>query len=232
MIQETGVIDDAIVLPVHEEKVHATKVAIMDAAERLFAARGFEATSLRAITGEAGVNLASVNYHFSSKDALVLAVLKRRLKPLNDNRLALLDRFQREAGGRPLRVEQILEAIFRPALELLKRPSGAGQCVLRLIGQILAEPGAYLKPLIEEEFAENRRRFHEALHRALPDLSPEEIHWKLHFAMGAFNHTIGHAQVLKLSSEGRCRVGDAGETLERLIAFCAAGFRAPPILEK
>jgi AcrR family transcriptional regulator len=54
-----------------------TKERILDAAERLFADRGFAATSLRNITGEAGVNLAAVNYHFGSKDALIVAVFER-----------------------------------------------------------------------------------------------------------------------------------------------------------
>ncbi|MFL6529487.1 MAG: TetR family transcriptional regulator, partial [Chthoniobacterales bacterium] len=53
-----------------EEKLSQTKVAVLDAAERLFASHGFEATSLRAITSEAQANLGAVNYHFASKDEL------------------------------------------------------------------------------------------------------------------------------------------------------------------
>ena len=209
-----------------DKDIHATKVAIMNAAERLFAAHGFEATSLRAITGEADVNLGAVNYHFTSKDALILAVLKRRMKPLNDERLALLDKFEHEAGGRPLSVEKILEALFRPAFELLTRPSKGGRYFLSLMAQILSEPGAYLVPLIEEEFAEKTRRFHEALRRTLPDLPEEELYWKLHFASGAFVHTVAHSRVLELASHGKCALSGTGDTMQRLIPFCAAGFKA------
>ena len=67
-----------------------TKLEILNAAERLFAAHGFKATSLRAITSHARANLGAVNYHFSSKDELILAVLRRRMRPLNEERLALL----------------------------------------------------------------------------------------------------------------------------------------------
>ena len=206
--------------------LHATKVAILDTAERLFATRGFEATSLRTITSEAGVNLGAVNYHFTSKDALILAVLKRRLKPLSDERVALLDRFESESGGKPLQVEQILEAQFRPPLDLLSRPSKSGRYFLSLQAQILAEQGSYLLPLIQEEFAEKKRRFHEALQRALPELSAEEIHWRLHFAMGAFVHATAHSRVLELASRGKCTLSQTNATLRRLITFCAAGFRA------
>ena len=52
-----------------------TKDKLMDAAEKLFARRGFHGTSLREITGAAGVDLALVNYHFGSKKALLAAVL-------------------------------------------------------------------------------------------------------------------------------------------------------------
>lgn len=208
-----------------EKKVHSTKLIIMDAAERLFAAHGFGATSLRAITSEAGVNLGAVNYHFESKDALILEVLRRRMTPINEERVAMLERFNVAAGGRPLSVETILRAFFQPVFALLTESSNGGRVFLGLIGQILAEPGAYLKPLIEKEFAERTHRFTAALMRALPDLPEEEICWRLHFAGGAFIHTVAHAQVLELASRGKCCVEPNEETLQRVIAFCAAGFK-------
>ncbi len=54
---------------------------ILDAAEQLFAEKGFAETSLRLITSKAGVNLAAVNYHFGSKKALIQAVFSRFLGP-------------------------------------------------------------------------------------------------------------------------------------------------------
>ena len=48
-----------------------TKDKLMDAAERLFARRGFHGASLRDITAAAGVDLAFVNYHFGSKKGLL-----------------------------------------------------------------------------------------------------------------------------------------------------------------
>ena len=199
----------------------------MDAAERLFAAHGFEATSLRAITGEADVNLGAVNYHFATKDDLIVAVLTRRMRPINDRRLALLGALEAEAGRRPLTVEQILEAMFRPVLELLTGAScTGGRSFLKLIGHVLDEPGDYLAPLIKEEFAEKLKRFHTALGRSLPGLPPEEIYWKQHFAMGAFVHTVARARVLELMSGGTCKMSEIEETLARVIAFCAAGFKA------
>jgi AcrR family transcriptional regulator len=207
------------------EDLHETKRSILQTAERLFAEHGFRATSLRAITARAQVNLGAVNYHFESKDALILAVLKRRMKPLNAARVALLDKFEVEAGGKPVAVEKILEALFRPVLELIAQPSKGGRYFLRLLALSLAEPGAFVQPLIQEEFAERNRRFHAAIRRAVPYLSCDEVHWRLHFANGVFLHTVAHAHVLEFSSGGRCRLGALEPLLRRLVSFCAPGLK-------
>lgn len=207
-----------------------TKLEVLNAAERLFAAHGFKATSLRAITSHAQANLGAVNYHFSSKDELILAVLRRRMRPLNEKRLTLLDQFEAAAGGKPLPVEKILEALFRPPLELVAKDRKSGRYFVRLMAQCLAEPGDFLRPLIQEEFAERNRRFHAAMKRSLPRLSSDEVHWRLHFAHGVFLHAIANAHVLEISSGGRCRVRDVETVLKRIITFCAKGSAAP--LEK
>ena len=56
-----------------------TQSRVLDAAERLFAEQGFEGASIRAIVDAANVNLAAVHYHFKSKEALLEAVLLRRI---------------------------------------------------------------------------------------------------------------------------------------------------------
>jgi len=201
-----------------------TRTAILDTAERLFACNGFEATSLRTITAQAGANLGAVNYHFTSKDGLILEVLKRMFQPVNEHRLRLLNAL--EADGRAPGVKAILEALFRPTLEVVSRQTPGGWFFPRLLAFCLTEPGAYLKPLVEEEFALKTRRFHTALHRACPGLSKAEVRWRLHFALGAFIHTAGNPQLLEITSEGLCKATDPEAVLKRIVGFCAAGFRA------
>src|SRR5690242_18161012 len=87
---------------------HETRTRILDAAEELFMQHGFEATSMRALTARAGVNLAAVNYHFGSKHALIEAVFRRRLDPMNANRIAALQKLEAEA--QPLSTEAIIRA--------------------------------------------------------------------------------------------------------------------------
>jgi AcrR family transcriptional regulator len=52
---------------------------ILDVAERVFSDLGFDGASTRAISGEAGVNMAMLNYYFGSKEGLFLAVFERKI---------------------------------------------------------------------------------------------------------------------------------------------------------
>ncbi|MEJ1959164.1 MAG: TetR/AcrR family transcriptional regulator [Nitrosomonadales bacterium] len=95
-----------------------TRERILDAAERLFMEQGYEATSTRGVTSKAGVNLAAVNYHFGSKEALMQAVLQRRLEGINRERLRLLDEAEAKAEGRPLKPSLIVDCFFGTLLRI------------------------------------------------------------------------------------------------------------------
>ena len=97
------------------EREAATKAPVLTAAERLFALHGFQNVSVRDITAEAGVNLASVNYHFGSKDALLFEIFRRRTAELNRDRARMLHEASDRHGGKPP-VREILRALFEPPL--------------------------------------------------------------------------------------------------------------------
>ena len=99
-----------------------TKARILDSAERLFAEKGYASTSVREVISDAAVNLAAVHYHFHSKQALLDAVVERRCIGLNRDRLDMLARFEREADGRPVELEQIFEAFLIPAFRMARKP--------------------------------------------------------------------------------------------------------------
>ncbi len=209
-----------------------TKDRILDAAERLFAQRGFAGTSLRDITAEAGANLAAVNYHFQSKEALIVAVVARRAGPVNQRRLALLDECEARSNGGPPSPECVLRAFLEPMLGF-RRQLPHGDAVGRLIGQVFSEPGNIFRRLFESEFATTAARFIGALGRAFPELPREEMYWRFHFTIGAVVHVMGGEDHLQVISGGACDPLDDAATLERLVAFSVAGFRAPaPALAK
>jgi AcrR family transcriptional regulator len=201
-----------------------TKDRILDAAERLFARDGIEATSLRAITTEAGVNLAAVNYHFQSKDALVTAVIMRRVGPVNDQRLALLEACEREAGDGPLPLEAVVDAFVRPVLEIFGSRS---RDFAPLMGRLYTEPSEYLEKIYKSKIEPVAERFIQAYERALPGLPRNELVWRLHFSMGAIGHTLAASHVLRMLSDGQCDPSDVEGTLKRLQTFMLAGLTAP-----
>src|SRR5204863_2441831 len=122
-----------------------TKTRILDAAEILFMEHGFEATSLRSLTSAASVNLAAVNYHFGSKEELFQAVLTRRLDPMNQERIDLLERVEREVPGKPVTCERILSAMLIPALRLARDEERGGKNFLRLLGRAYADPAPFIR---------------------------------------------------------------------------------------
>jgi AcrR family transcriptional regulator len=208
-----------------ETKPVHTKDRILDVAERLFAEKGFAETSLRDITSAAGTNLAAVNYHFQSKDALLLAVFARRVGPVNDERLRRLDELEARAAGRPISIEDLIRAFMEPALRLLLLPSGTAGA--QLVGRLFVEPGDLFERVYAQNIAAISNRLISALQRALPDIPPVELYWKFLFTAGVFSHTVGGFNKIETISGGRCDTSDIEGLIERLVVYIAAGFRAP-----
>jgi len=204
-----------------------TKTRILDAAERLFVEHGFEATSLRSLTSAAGVNLAAVNYHFGSKEELFQAVLTRRLDPMNRERIELLGRIEREAGGRTLSCEKILFAMLIPALKLARDEKRGGKNFLRLLGRAYADPAPFIRHFLSDQYAGMIGRYKEAFQKALPNLSRQELTWRLHFVMGALSYTLAGTDALKLFAEATSTTNNDELLLQRLAPFLVAGLKAP-----
>jgi len=204
-----------------------TRERILDAAETLFVEHGFEATSMRMITGRAGVNLASVNYHFGSKEALIQEVFRRRLTWLNEARLSALDRFEREAGGAPLKAHQIVEAFFGVSLRMAADTEHGGHTFMRLLGRTYTEPSAFVRQFLADEYAAVVPRFKQALFRSLPDVPAEDILWRFHFMLGAMSYAIAGTDALQLVSGYELDEKDPEALARRLMPFLLGGLRAP-----
>jgi AcrR family transcriptional regulator len=194
---------------------------ILDAAEKLFSDAGFDATSIRQIVAAANVNLAAVHYHFHSKEALLDAVVARRAGPVNAQRIVLLDAIEAEAAGQPVPVERILVAFLQPVLDAVTdRPH-----VSRLIARIHAE--GHMARLMRTEFAPVVARFLAAFRKSLPHLPPDEIFWRVGFTIGAMAASINGPDLPVM--RGYSTAARARTDFGRLVAFLAAGFRAPSV---
>ncbi|MEX3935057.1 TetR/AcrR family transcriptional regulator [Paraburkholderia phymatum] len=204
-----------------------TKSRILDAAETLFIECGYEAMSLRQITSKAEVNLAAVNYHFGSKEALMHAMLSRRLDLLNQERLKLLDRFDALLGPR-LTCEHVLGAMFIPALRLSRDTRIGGKAFLRLLGRAYTDPSSFIRDFLSAHYASVSERFFEAFQRALPHLPREELGWRLHFAIGALSGVLAGADTNNLITEfSQGKSMNDLQLIARLASLIVSALKAP-----
>lgn len=203
-----------------------TKERILGAAERLFAAHGFAGTSLRAVTREAGVNLAAVHYHFGTKEDLLRAVLDRVVVPVNRERLERLGRLEAGSGDEPLSVEGILEAFLAPSLRSVRDLGERGVIITRFLGRSYTEPSELVQRLAREQFGEVERRFTEALGRALPHLPEAELHRRFTFVVGVLTFILADVGRTGEYADDLSDV-DGMVAFLGLVAFLAAGLRAP-----
>jgi AcrR family transcriptional regulator len=205
-----------------------TQLRILDAAEELFMQHGFEGASMRMLTARAGVNLAAVNYHFGSKDALIEAVFRRRLDPMNAQRLAELDRLEAEADGKPLAAEAIIRAFLGASLRMVEDARNGGRNFTRLLGRAYTEPAKPIRQLIGRMYAPAMERFKSALARALPELPRDELVWRMHFMFGTLAYTLAATDTVQLIAGAKPEDRYDPRVLEdRLVAFMNAGLLAP-----
>jgi len=202
-----------------------TKDRLLDAAEELFAERGVAETSLREITTLAKANLAAVNYHFGGKDGLLEAVFARRLRPVNRERLVLLDAFEREAGDAPVPLEQILYANLMPPFRSLELLGEAGERFMRIVARINADPGNALHEVFVRQFDEIRTRYLAALSRSLPELDAEEIERRFQYTLAAMLHTFCWSK--HIGPLCAAAADHREQVFASLVTFAAAGLRAP-----
>ncbi len=203
-----------------------TKERILNAAERLFGEHGFAGTSLRAITKEAGVNLAAIHYHFGSKEALLLAALDRYAAPVNQQRLQLLQEAEDAVGEDLPSVERILEIFVAPYFYHVVELGERRAMRARFIGRIYTEPDEAIQRLVRSQFRDLGEHFLSAFARALPEVPQQEIYWRMKFVLSVV------ATLLAESSDtdafpGYRDLSDVEGTIRHVVAFCAPGLRAP-----
>lgn len=201
-----------------------TKSRILDTAEQLIAAQGFAATSLRQIIAEAGVNLAAVHYHFGSKEELLDHVIARKVTAVNEERLARLQRLEREAGSAPVPVAKVLAAFLEPVIDV----GGPNPQFVKLMARMHGE--GMLPGIIAKHFQPTVAHFLKALRRSLPELPEAELYWRLQFMFGAMSRAV-------TGPEGFPAQGIQGDSpdfayiIRRLQVFLSAGLEAPATQE-
>jgi len=173
---------------------------ILDAAEALFAEKGFTETSTRAITKLAGVNVAAVNYHFGSKKDLIQAVFARFLDPFCSYLDKNLNDFEASLGGKQADLESILSVLeytLTKSLQGENNPSDQISIFLRLLGLAYTQSQGHMRRFLREHYYSTYLRFIQAIQSTRPDYSPEDLFWRIHFAVGSMIFTFSNLEILR-----------------------------------
>ena len=203
-----------------------TSKRLLDAAEWLFIEHGYEAMSLRHITTRASANLAAVNYHFGSKEALMQALLSQRLDRLNRERLQLLSTYEQQTPEN-LDATVLLGVLFVPAFRL-SHGNASGPAFMRLLGRVYSDPSPFIRGYLQDHYESISGHFFEAFSRALPQLKRHELGLRLHFALKALSGMLAGEDMQALIAEitqGE-NINDA-ELLARLISLISPILTAP-----
>jgi AcrR family transcriptional regulator len=198
-----------------------TRSAILAAAERLYADRGFGDVTLRDIVAEANVNLAAVNYHFGSKDELIAELFVTRSLVLNRERLRELRAAEERGGGRA-DISDIFRALVGPTLRGCLGPDNQRSTAARFMIRVSIESVPPIRRIRNREI-DHLRKFVGAMRRALPERSDVELYWGLHFALAMAQQTVRDSERLTKLSEGKCDVDDVDDVIERVVSVAVTG---------
>jgi AcrR family transcriptional regulator len=209
--------------PATADEEDGTPDRILKTAERLFAERGFNGVSVRELAAAANVNIASIGYHFRSKEGLLAEVYRRHCEPMIEERLRGLAAAKRLSGS--ARLAAIIEAFVRPALQQVDVEEG--ETFIRLRAVLSGENSELLEKLVAQNFDQSSSAFIAALCACLPHLSRTDVCWRFHFLLGAVYYTAAGPHRIYAFSNGRCDPGDTDAVIKELVPFMTRAFQAP-----
>ncbi len=205
------------------EKGAETRSGLLDAAEQLFAERGFHGVTTRQVSSTAGLDDAMIYYHFGSKRGLFDAVFERRARVLHRARHDSLITYVADSHG-DITLEGALAAFLNPMVDLSEKGEPGWKSYFALVAQIDNTPWGretihrYFDPVVQELIA--------ILRRALPTSSDRELFWGYNFMSGAMMLSLAETGRIDDLSDGLCSAKDLSAVRARLISFCVGGFTA------
>ncbi|WP_429497886.1 TetR/AcrR family transcriptional regulator [Robbsia andropogonis] len=174
----------------------ATRNRILDACEQVYATQGVEGLTLRTITERASVNLASVNYHFGTKEVLTAEMLKRRVTPLHQDRLVLLDMVEAQYGAQ-IRPTHVLGAVLLPMLMMLTTPNAADH-LLSFVLRFSSDPATIVREAMKSAFHHVSDRVDAALSASARHMPPDDAVWRARIFFNAFPGTVANQNLVTM----------------------------------
>jgi AcrR family transcriptional regulator len=204
-----------------------TREALLAAAERLVAAHGVTAVSLRAINAEAGArNVSAAHYHFGSKEAVIAAAIARCMGTIAEERLDALDAVEAAAGGRPPELRAVVEAVVAPFLRLLTGGARGGDPIT-FLARAGAEPGVVLERHAPPVFWRMIQRLAGLLRSALPALPDRVLLLRVRFLVQQCFVLVTELRRLTDGPDDRSRRREVEVIGIDLVDYLVGGLAAP-----
>ncbi len=203
-----------------------TAQRILDVAERLFARNGIANVSTRAITDEAEVNSAALHYHFRSKEGLIHAIFERRLGPINSTRERLIN--EAVAASDPPDLTAILCAFIGPTLAI--GASEGEQNFKILAARSSMEASRDVRHAVFQFYDSVGKCFVDAVKKACPDLTREDLFWRLACIYGAMLYVRADNGRLQQIMGDDLSMSDPRTAIGHIVPFLVAGLQAPPVV--
>lgn len=205
------------------QEARETHERILDAAQKFFAEKGFDATSVRDITAEAECNVAAVNYHFGGKDKLYLESFRAMLGALRDQRLAMLEELMRRDPTPTL--EEFLAAFAEGFLDPLVDES-RGRRFLVFVSREMLDPRLPATVFLEEFIHPLVNRVMDALARVGPPMAPEKALLCVFSLIGQLLHALKARHLLDQLDLPESKSFDLAGFLDHFVRFSSGGIRA------
>lgn len=150
-----------------------TRQKLVDAAEKLFAEKGLESTSLFDVLKASGVkNRSALQYHFKDKAGLINAVLNKHAGIISDYRSKMIDQLQEQAQWS---LHQVVDVIVAPLAENLS-PDTGGKEFLKIHSQLMVSEQYSQLRLQRPELQAEAKRLQRLLSPFLNEISEQSIH--------------------------------------------------------
>lgn len=197
---------------------------ILLAAQELIAIHGFDGVSTRSINQAAGVSAGILHYHFGSLEGVVEALLEQHMKPLMEARKKILHQLQQQPD---VTVRAVIDAIVQPLARKLIEEGKSGLNYVRMLARLYSDHNPVLNRVANQYVGQNRGIVFQLLCRALPQLPPEALEWRIFPMAHGMLQTLADPNLFATCAKGEEGTRQKWDRIENLIDFLCGGLAAP-----
>jgi AcrR family transcriptional regulator len=211
-------------IPIDQADHRSTPERLLDAAEHLFAEKGFADTSVRDLTAVADCNIAAVNYHFNSKEKLYIEVFRRAIREMREHRVGTIRAVMDQPGQ--LTCEQFVRAFADSFVEPMITDPQRGDRLMQLYSREMAQPLLPDEMFHREMFEPISAISGEALSAIYPTITPQQITLSMLSLVGQLVHLVQMKQCLGKAGSELIEQFDLPVAVDHVVRFTTAGIQA------